>query len=93
MFINTARGGLVDEGDLASALNAGRLAAAAADVVGVEPIRPDNPLLKARNCLLTPHMAWATLAARGDDLEVSVAHGAGDDPVQRSSGILEKLHN
>jgi glycerate dehydrogenase len=64
MLINTARGALVNEADLAAALNEGRIAAAAADVVSVEPIDPKNPLLTARNCLLTPHMAWGTLAAR-----------------------------
>ncbi len=63
-LINTARGGLIDEHALADTLNAGRLAGAAADVVSHEPIRPDNPLLGARNCILTPHIAWATLAAR-----------------------------
>ncbi|MGD9763976.1 MAG: D-2-hydroxyacid dehydrogenase [Candidatus Binatia bacterium] len=63
-LINTARGGLVNERDLADALNAGRIAGAACDVVSVEPIRPDNPLLSAKNITITPHMAWATLAAR-----------------------------
>ena len=63
-LINTARGGLVHEADLAAALNSGRIAGAALDVVSHEPIRPDNPLLQAKNCLLTPHIAWATLAAR-----------------------------
>ena len=64
MLINTARGGLIDEPALADALNAGRLAGAAVDGVRIEPIRPDNPLLGARNCLITPHIAWAALAAR-----------------------------
>jgi glycerate dehydrogenase len=63
-LINTARGGLINEQDLADALAAGTLAGAACDVVSAEPIRDDNPLLKAPNMLLTPHIAWATLAAR-----------------------------
>ena len=62
-LINTARGAIINEIDLAEALNQGKIAAAL-DVVSVEPIRPDNPLLKAKNCYLTPHIAWATRAAR-----------------------------
>lgn len=64
MLINTSRGGLVNERDLADALREGLIAAAAVDVVSAEPIRPENPLLAAPNCLITPHMAWSSLAAR-----------------------------
>jgi glycerate dehydrogenase len=63
-LINTSRGGLLDERDVADALRDGRLAGAAVDVVSHEPIRPDNPLLTAPNCLITPHMAWSSLSAR-----------------------------
>jgi glycerate dehydrogenase len=63
-FINTARGGLVNEAELAQALNTNAIAGAAVDVVSSEPIARDNPLLNAKNILITPHIAWATLAAR-----------------------------
>jgi glycerate dehydrogenase len=63
-LINTSRGPLVNDADLAAALRQGQLAGAALDVVSTEPIPPDNPLLKAPNMTITPHIAWATLAAR-----------------------------
>ena len=73
-LINTARGPLIVDADLAQALKEGTLAAAAVDVVSVEPIRPDNPLLKAPNCILTPHIAWATAEARGRLMESTIAN-------------------
>lgn len=63
-LINTGRGPLVVERDLAEALGAGRIAGAGLDVLSVEPPPPDHPLLKSKNCLITPHIAWATRGAR-----------------------------
>lgn len=63
-LINVARGGLVNEVDLADALRAGQIAGAGLDVVAHEPMLAENPLLSAPNCIFTPHIAWASLAAR-----------------------------
>lgn len=63
-LINTARGGLIDEEALAEALRSGRLAGAALDVISSEPMLPGHALMNVPNCVLTPHLAWATLAAR-----------------------------
>jgi len=64
ILINTARGGLIDEPALADALRQGKIAGAGLDVVSVEPPPPGHPLLKVPNCHITPHLAWATSAAR-----------------------------
>lgn len=64
LLINTSRGGLVNERELAEALDKGAIAGAAVDVAAREPIPAESPLLCAKNCIITPHIAWATLAAR-----------------------------
>lgn len=71
-LINTSRGPLVDEQALVEALNAGRIAGAGLDVLTVEPPAADNPLFTARNCFVTPHIAWATKSARARLLAIAV---------------------
>ncbi len=73
ILLNTARGGLLNEEDVASALRTGKLSAAAVDVVSSEPIATDNPLLSAPNCIITPHMAWAPIETRQRILDCTVA--------------------
>jgi len=72
VLINTARGKLINERDLADALNEGRLAGAALDVLSVEPPVASSPLIGARNCIITPHIAWASLEARTRLLQTAV---------------------
>jgi glycerate dehydrogenase len=70
-LLNTSRGGLVDESALADALNTGRLAGAGLDVLSTEPPPLSNPLLKAKNCVITPHLAWGTRAARNRLMKIA----------------------
>ena len=72
MLINTARGQLVVEKDLKEALDHGKVAGAAIDVVSTEPIEADNPLLKAKNCIITPHIAWASKESRARLLNLAI---------------------
>lgn len=72
LLVNTSRGPVVVEEDLADALNKGIIAGAALDVLSEEPPRPGNPLLKAENCIITPHVAWATFEARSRLMKIAV---------------------
>jgi glycerate dehydrogenase len=72
LLINTARGALINEGDLSAALSNGKIAGAAVDVLSSEPPSKDNSLLVARNCIITPHMAWAALEARKRIMKTTV---------------------
>lgn len=72
VLINTGRGALINETDLAEALNSGRIAAACLDVLSTEPPLQQNPLISAKNCFITPHIAWATFEARQRLMNITV---------------------
>lgn len=72
MIINNSRGPLVVEVDLAEALNSGKVGGAALDVVSSEPIKADNPLLKAKNCIITPHISRAPVESRQRLMDIAV---------------------
>jgi glycerate dehydrogenase len=77
LFINAGRGPLVNEADLADALERGAIAGAALDVLSLEPPSADNPLLSAPHCVITPHNAWATLSARRRAMQITVENVRG----------------
>ena len=72
IIVNNSRGQMVVEQDLADALNSGKVACAGLDVVSTEPIRADNPLLKAKNCIITPHMSWGSRSSRQRIMDCTV---------------------
>jgi glycerate dehydrogenase len=74
IIINNSRGPLIVEEDLAEALNSGKVYAAGLDVVSEEPIGEDNPLLKANNCIITPHISWAPRESRRRLMKVAVSN-------------------
>ena len=74
IILNNSRGPLIVEADLAAALNAGKVYAAGLDVVSSEPIRSDNPLLTAKNCIITPHISWAPRESRQRLMEIAVSN-------------------
>lgn len=84
-LINTARGAVLNEADVAEALNSGRLGGAALDVLANEPALPENPLLTAKNCIITPHIAWASKASRLRLL--SVIEASLDNYVKTGEGL------
>jgi glycerate dehydrogenase len=74
MIINTARGSLIEDGDLADALKSGKIAGAALDVLTQEPPRDGNPLIGIKNCIITPHMAWAPKESRARLMDIAAAN-------------------
>ena len=91
MILNASRGPLVVEEDLFNALESGKVAGAAMDVVSTEPIRADNPLLKAKNCLITPHIAWAPKESRQRLMDIAVGNLTGFLSGKVSNNVWEKV--
>ena len=88
ILINTSRGPLICEEDLASALRSGKVAGAAVDVVSVEPVREENPLLHAPNIIMTPHIAWASKEARQRLMDTAV-----ENLIQFKNGTPQNVVN
>ena len=89
ILINNSRGQLIDEQDVADALDSGKIYAAGLDVVRTEPIREDNPLLTAKNCIITPHISWAAKEARERIMEITaenIRSWIAGDPVNVVNG-------
>ena len=74
IIINNSRGGLINEQELADALKSGKVRAAGLDVVSTEPIAEDNPLLNIENCLITPHISWASIECRQRIMETTLSN-------------------
>ena len=88
ILLNTSRGQVLNESDVAEALISGKIAAAGVDVVSAEPVKADNPLLAAPNCIITPHIAWATVEARQRLIETAF-----DNIAKYISGTPENVVN
>ena len=88
IVLNNSRGPLIVEADLAEALNSGKVYAAGLDVVSTEPIRGDNPLLTAKNCIITPHISWGAKESRQRLMDIAV-----DNVRQFMNGVLVNVVN
>lgn len=92
-LINTARGGLINEADLAEALHNGKLAGAGLDVLSTEPPKPDNPMLSCENCIITPHIAWASLESRSRLINILAGNLASYINYADNNLSPESIHN